>query len=64
MSPGKTPRRTAANQGERLQKFLSHAGVASRSYTPGPYAPDERGVEFFVNWYLDRVSDAGEDAGI
>lgn len=39
----------------------NHAGVASRNYTPGPYAPDERGVELFVNWYLDQIKGGGED---
>jgi Rieske 2Fe-2S family protein len=37
----------------------NQAGVASRRYEPGPYAPDERGVKHFVQWYLSRLSDPG-----
>jgi len=36
----------------------NQAGVASRRYEPGPYAPDERGVKHFVQWYLDRMGDS------
>lgn len=34
----------------------NQAGVNSRAYRPGPYAPDEKGVQHFVQWYLDRLS--------
>ena len=34
----------------------NQAGVNSRFYEPGPYAPDERGVEHFVRWYLNHMS--------
>ena len=34
----------------------NQAGVNSRFYEPGPYAPDERGVEHFVRWYLSHMS--------
>ncbi len=38
----------------------NQAGVNSRRYSPGPYAPDEhrdgRGTEQFIQWYLDRLS--------
>lgn len=33
----------------------NQSGVNSHFYQPGPYAPDERGVEHFVRWYLDKV---------
>lgn len=33
-------------------------GVNSRRYQPGPYAPDERGVKHFVQWYL-RLNPSG-----
>ncbi len=34
----------------------NQAGVNSRFYMPGPYAPDERGVEHFVRWYLKSLA--------
>jgi Rieske 2Fe-2S family protein len=38
----------------------NQAGVNSRRYQPGPYAPDEhrdgRGTEQFVLWYLDKLA--------
>lgn len=34
-------------------------GVNSRYYRPGPYAPDEGGVEQFVDWYVKRVAEPG-----
>ena len=30
-------------------------GVNSRRYVPGPYGPDERGVEHFVKWCLHQL---------
>ena len=33
----------------------NQAGINSRYYEPGPYAPDERGVEHFVRWYLEQL---------
>jgi Rieske 2Fe-2S family protein len=33
-------------------------GVNSRFYQPGPYAPDERGVEQFIEWYLRRMAES------
>jgi len=33
----------------------NQAGVNSRRYEPGPYAPDEGNVEHFVRWYLDQL---------
>lgn len=30
-------------------------GVNSSWYQPGPYAPDERGVKHFVQWYLKQL---------
>ncbi len=30
-------------------------GVNSSRYVPGPYGPDERGVEHFVRWYLHQL---------
>lgn len=34
----------------------NQAGVQSRRYTPGPYAPEEKGVKHFVQWYLSRLA--------
>ncbi len=34
----------------------NQAGVQSRRYQPGPYAPDEKGVRHFIDWYLGRIS--------
>lgn len=36
----------------------NQAGVRSRRYQPGPYAPDEKGVRHFIQWYLSRLSGA------
>lgn len=33
----------------------NQAGVNSRRYEPGPYAPHERNVEHFVRWYLGQL---------
>lgn len=30
-------------------------GVNTEGYLPGPYAPEERGVEQFVEWYLEQL---------
>jgi Rieske 2Fe-2S family protein len=35
----------------------NHAGVSSRAYRPGPYAPSEGNTELFVEWYLDQLTD-------
>jgi len=34
----------------------NQAGVQSRRYQPGPYAPDEKGVRHFIDWYLGSLS--------
>ncbi len=34
----------------------NQAGVNSRSYRPGPYAPQERGVRHFTDWYLEKAA--------
>jgi phenylpropionate dioxygenase-like ring-hydroxylating dioxygenase large terminal subunit len=34
----------------------NQTGVNSRRYQPGPYAPDEKGVKHFVQWYLGRLA--------
>ena len=33
----------------------NQAGINSRFCEPGPYSPDERGVEHFVRWYLEQL---------
>jgi len=33
----------------------NQAGVNSRFYQPGPYAPEEPDVQTFIDWYLRRV---------
>jgi len=34
----------------------NQAGVHSSRYQPGPYSPEEKGVEVFVQWYLRQLS--------
>ncbi len=40
----------------------NQAGVNSSRYRPGPYAPTEKGVEVFIQWYVQRMRDAGTPA--
>ena len=37
----------------------NQAGVNSSRYLPGPYAPDERGLEHFVQWYWKQTPIGG-----
>jgi Rieske 2Fe-2S family protein len=36
----------------------NQAGVSSRRYEPGPYAPSEAAIETFLQWYLQQLADA------
>lgn len=47
----------ATNDQDRRLVELSHAGVASSAYRPGPYSPyTEMLVEKFTDWYLRALS--------
>jgi Rieske 2Fe-2S family protein len=45
---------TTAEQDWELCEW-TQAGVASRYYEPGPYAPSERETDDWVRWYLARL---------
>jgi Rieske 2Fe-2S family protein len=48
--------RTTGNQDWKLCED-NQAGILSRRYEPGPYAPAEGAVDLFIQWYLRQIAE-------
>ncbi len=52
----------ATNQQDSYLAAINHRGIAGDGYRPGPYSVEEKLVEFFKDFYLDRSRAALEIA--